>query len=358
MSFIFLIAGRTGGPFAPLPSFAVNLPELESVYFDVKNGFATQALHSGEILEFLPDVRFTGGFLTKVLAAFRLVKSIVVCLVFVFKYKPSMVVSTGSFLAVPMVFAVQITNKLGLTHTAIVVHQQDPELGLTHKIIAKYAGIRSCVFKYTKSKYSIFSDAYIISNPINTEKFKLADFNSIKNNFKLYNFLTLQSHKPLLLIFGGGSGAEFINMWVEKSRDQLLEQFRIIHLTGVLQTRSISTIHHIDYFQTDILTTEMPCAMKLADLVLCRPGLGSISELLFLSKPAFLVPIPDSHQEKNAIVVSDSFVILNQKKVDAWSDIIVASFPKEFINKKYPDTVAESRKTQIYFDQIRNLLQH
>ena len=43
-----------------------------------------------------------------------------------------------------------------------------------------------------------------------------------------------------------------------------------------------------------------PEALHKADLVVCRAGFGSISELSALSKAAIIIPIPQSHQEDNA----------------------------------------------------------
>ena len=51
----------------------------------------------------------------------------------------------------------------------------------------------------------------------------------------------------------------------------------------------------------------MPLVMAAADLVLCRAGASTISELTAIAKPAVLVPSPNvtaNHQEKNAQVLS------------------------------------------------------
>lgn len=52
---------------------------------------------------------------------------------------------------------------------------------------------------------------------------------------------------------------------------------------------------------------DMPLVMAAADLVLCRAGASTISELTAIAKPAVLVPSPNvtnNHQEKNARVLS------------------------------------------------------
>ena len=51
---------------------------------------------------------------------------------------------------------------------------------------------------------------------------------------------------------------------------------------------------------------DMPCVMAAADLILCRAGASTISELCYMAKPVIMVPSPNvtnGHQEKNARVL-------------------------------------------------------
>ena len=53
----------------------------------------------------------------------------------------------------------------------------------------------------------------------------------------------------------------------------------------------------------------MPRVMTAADLILCRAGASTISELSFLGKPVIMVPSPNvtnNHQEKNARVLENA----------------------------------------------------
>jgi UDP-N-acetylglucosamine--N-acetylmuramyl-(pentapeptide) pyrophosphoryl-undecaprenol N-acetylglucosamine transferase len=47
-------------------------------------------------------------------------------------------------------------------------------------------------------------------------------------------------------------------------------------------------------------------AFAAADLVVTRAGMGTLTELAALGKPAVVVPIPESHQEENARFFADS----------------------------------------------------
>jgi UDP-N-acetylglucosamine:LPS N-acetylglucosamine transferase len=363
---IFLVAGRTGGPFFPLPAYSQQLDDYLPVYLEVKGGYATKILPSGNVVRLLPDVRFGAlsfsntSVLNKFIIVFGAIWSCLgvlysMCISFYYliQYRPRAIVSTGSFLAVPIVFASRVTNFCMVTRTKVIVHQQDPGVGLTHRLIAKYADVTSCVFQYTKSKYSAFLDADIIPNPFNTTRFDSANLSDITDNHRLLDYCKKPSSKPVFLIFGGGSGAKFINDWVAENRVELLKKFRVILLTGVLQNEKVAEHIDDDYFQTDILTQEMPFVMKKADLIMCRAGMGSISELMYLQKRAILVPIPDSHQEQNALVVN-GFEIFQQKDSDKWLDMIMHT---DFLYQNNVNTaIFNTGILDSYFDRIRNLL--
>jgi UDP-N-acetylglucosamine:LPS N-acetylglucosamine transferase len=195
----------------------------------------------------------------------------------------------------------------------------------------------------------------VVPNPINTKLYEVRnDLNKIKNQ-QLKNILTNES-KPKLLIFGGGSGSEDINSWAVKNIKSLLEKFQVIHLTGLLQKKKLEEIIDLGYVRLESLFEDMPVVMKNVDLVLCRAGVASITELLYLQKPAFLVPLPHSHQEENANQVKDYFQVLHQKDNDDWLKVISTRYPKMFANIKYPSTEFVKMKQEKYFQKLRILL--
>ena len=54
---------------------------------------------------------------------------------------------------------------------------------------------------------------------------------------------------------------------------------------------------------------DMPRVMTAADLVMCRAGASTISELCYMGKPVIIVPSPNvtnNHQEKNARVLEEA----------------------------------------------------
>jgi UDP-N-acetylglucosamine--N-acetylmuramyl-(pentapeptide) pyrophosphoryl-undecaprenol N-acetylglucosamine transferase len=373
MKNIFLLAGRTGGPFFPLPTIAQNLPEYNPIFIGVRNSFEQKVCTQNNWkLEFLSEVKLgilsfkNQTFLEKIanlfltfLDVFRLIFSFFKSIFLLLKYKPKLIISTGSFLAVPIIFSSKITNFLRLTNSKILIHQQDPLPGLANRVTVKFADLVSCVFDYTKSHFKNFSKALLTPNPIDEKKYNQTE-NELhqilqKSNFELYNFLQEKTDKPTLFIFGGGSGAEAINKWTIDNLESLLVKFKIIHLTGILQTEQFK-IKRENYFQTKVFVAEMVPILSLSDLVICRAGLASISELEYLNKPAFLIPLPDSHQELNAELVKDKFYILEQKNSQNWLSQIQANYPKAFLNNKFKSSTQIHKNLENYYQKIKDIL--
>ena len=73
---------------------------------------------------------------------------------------------------------------------------------------------------------------------------------------------------------------------------------QIIHLTG--EGKGAIDFEHESYHPYELLTDNMRHALAGADLVISRAGMNALSELSALSKPAIIIPIFKSHQEKNA----------------------------------------------------------
>ncbi len=329
---IFLVAGRTGGPYFPIPKIISVLDEFNPIIVGVKNSFEERVCKTQKLdLIYLPEAKLNilsfskSNLADKLLGFFDLILNLVkfkisfwTCIFELLRHQPKLIYTTGSFLAVPLFLAAKLLNFLSLTTIRLAVHQQDPMAGLSNRICVKKADLISCIFNHTKQNYHNFQDCFLIQNPILETSYEPK---LIWENIELQTSIQT-SKKPSILIFGGGSGARFINEWVWTNFVELTKNFRVVHLTGVLQIDIEKINKTEDYFSLDAVFADMPQLLSSVDFVLCRAGLGTISELEFLKKKAFLVPLPDSHQELNAELVKKRFVILNQKNSTSWLNSI------------------------------------
>jgi len=367
---IVLLGGRTGGPIIPLLAISDNLPEFEPVIFGIRSGFEQKISKNKQIPFYsFPETKFRiftfkGVSLIKLipllfetlLTAFKLIYAFCLSIIRLYTIKPQLIASSGSFLAIPVIYAVHFLNSLGLVRIKIIIHQQDPLPGLANKYTAKFADILTCVFPRSKSTLQL-KNAKIIPNPFDYNSFDKEKIDELETRLseKTPNLVEFVKHttKPLLLIFGGGSGSEFINNWVLTNIDLLLEKFNVIHITGAYARKSnISTSGYISY---DVLLEEMKYALSKADVVISRCGMGSITELRFLRTPSYLIPLPNSHQELNASAVQHEFIILHQKDSSTWINTIIKTYPESFQELAAVDVAGDKAKLHKYYNSIRSL---
>jgi len=226
--------------------------------------------------------------------------------------RPDVVVGAGSFVTVPVAYAAW------LLRIPILIHQQDVLVGLANRLVVPLATTITTAFETTTRSLPLDKTLWT-GNPVR-EDILTAERRLGREIFSLDN------DRPTVLVFGGGTGAQRINQLIAEAASVLAERVQIIHLTG--RGHQAVDIRHPRYHQYEFLTDTMGEAYAVADLVVCRAGLGTISELSALGKPAIVLPMPDSHQEVNARFLADhqAAVVLDQRSltVGRFTDEILA----------------------------------
>lgn len=217
--------------------------------------------------------------------------------------QPDIIISAGSFVSVPLIWAAAIKK------IPVLIHQQDVRPGLANKLMAPFARVITVTFEKSLADYR--SKAVWIGNPIkNLGKYQERGA-AIRNKYQL------NPEQSFVLVIGGGTGAAAINELIFKAAPELVGWCQIIHLAG--KGKSLNqTVASNNYRTIEFLSNEEVLSlMAVADLVISRCGLGVLTELATLSKPAILVPMPASHQEDNAAVFThaNAAVVLNQQQL-------------------------------------------
>jgi UDP-N-acetylglucosamine--N-acetylmuramyl-(pentapeptide) pyrophosphoryl-undecaprenol N-acetylglucosamine transferase len=122
----------------------------------------------------------------------------------------------------------------------------------------------------------------------------------------------LSKDKPTVFVFGGGSGAEWMNQVMSEIAVDLDVHANVIHVTGNGKMRESLQNVGGHYNAVEFLTHEMADAYAAADLVVCRAGLATITELSALRKSAIMIPLPHSPQERNAKAVENAITVVHQ----------------------------------------------
>jgi UDP-N-acetylglucosamine--N-acetylmuramyl-(pentapeptide) pyrophosphoryl-undecaprenol N-acetylglucosamine transferase len=274
------------------------------------------------------------------------------CLFLLLQEKPKMIISAGGFVAVPLSWAA------GIMRIPVIIHQQDVVPGLANKLMAKLATAITVTFEQSKKVYG--AKALYIGNI--GPSLENLEFNKeeIINKYKLKN-----SALPLIIIIGGGTGSLFLNKLVNESLHELLSIAKIIHISGSLD-RDVNFSNYENnenYLKLEFIDHQDLLALfSLADIIISRCGLATLTELSFLKKVAILIPMPDSHQEFNALEFKkrEAAIVLDQKNLTADNFIkeIKEILNNEDLRKKLTNNISLVIKNgnQAMIDLIKKII--
>lgn len=234
-------------------------------------------------------------------------------------FKPDVVIGTGGYVCFPVLKAAQSLK------IPTVIHESNAVPGLTTKMLAGTTDRILVGFEESKQYYRHKERVIVTGTPVRKD-FCCADKKSAREK------LSLDPEKPLVVSVWGSLGAAYMNKtmvgFIEKALGNPF--FGLIHSAGksgyreMLQNMKAAGIKNAFERGMDVreYIYDMPLVMAAADLVICRSGASTLSELTVLGRPAILVPSPNvtnNHQEKNARVLEKAgaaVVILESEITD------------------------------------------
>ncbi len=207
------------------------------------------------------------------------------------RHKPDVVVGVGGYASGPVVLAAALMG------VPTAVQEQNALPGLTNKLLGRFVRVVFTAFEEARPFFPS-RKVQLVGNPIRR---KLME-----------NFLRsrMVHDKFSLLVFGGSLGARGINQRMIDALDHLQdirEQLHIVHQTGKNDLETVRKGYADKGFEAQAQVVEfiedMSSAYARAELVVCRAGATTLSELTVAKKASILIPFPfatDNHQEVNA----------------------------------------------------------
>lgn len=325
---VLIMAGGTGGHVIPALSLATGLQErgVEVHWLGTPRGIENRLVPAADIpLNHISVAGLRGnGLVGWLLAPFNLTRAVWQAARILRRLDPQLVVGLGGFASGPGGLAAWLTRR------PLIIHEQNAVAGLTNRALARLA----------KRVYGAFDDAFpghaeVIGNPVRGD---IAALGEAPRSAE-----TLNARPLRLLVVGGSLGALALNQRVPEGLAQLPEALRpwVRHQAGrdkEAATRQAYVAQGVEAEVTDFID-DMAAAYDWADLVVCRAGALTVSELAAAAKPALLVPLPhavDDHQTANAraLVAAGAAELLPQH------DMTAVSLAERLTTLLQPDTLA------------------
>ncbi|MEK7195096.1 MAG: UDP-N-acetylglucosamine--N-acetylmuramyl-(pentapeptide) pyrophosphoryl-undecaprenol N-acetylglucosamine transferase [Patescibacteria group bacterium] len=311
---ILLTGGGSGGHVYPLVAVAEELKNVGKA-----NGYIVDLFYIGPRDKYLELIGRSGVEIRTIIAGkirryfspenfidvFKLILAIPSALFRVYFIMPDVIFSKGGTGALPVVIAGWFYG------IPIMIHDSDAVPGLTN-IASGHLAERIALSFRGATRYFKEEKTAWVGTPIRKEMLE-----DVPDKKTAKEFLKFDAKVPLTLVIGGSQGAEKINEFIVTNLLDILKETQLLHNTGPsnyagveklsvaalseVKDKKISgrykAVSYIDHVE------DMKTVLSAVDLVICRAGGNTITELAAFGRPAILIPLEESangHQKENA----------------------------------------------------------
>lgn len=305
---IMIMAGGTGGHVFPALAVAKALRQRgwDVFWLGTRNSFEARVVpqHDFEI-EWI-DIKGVRGkhLLQKMMLPLRLLHAMYQAMRVIQKRKPAVVLGMGGFVSGPGGLVSRLMGR------PLVIQEQNTIPGMTNRYLAKIA---NAVFEAFPGSFDKKVKARLSGNPVRHEMFTLESPEKR---------ISARNDAVHLLVLGGSLGAQALNETIPLSIALLPEDVRpaIKHQSGRDKLKDTLSAYQQATVEAEVVefVDDMSAAYSWADLVVCRSGALTVSELTAVGVGSVLVPYPhavDDHQTHNGqfLVDADAAVMLQQR---------------------------------------------
>ena len=305
---VLIMAGGTGGHVFPALAAARVLRErgFEPVWLGTQRGLEAKLVPPHQIpIEWVSVSGLRGkGVTTWFAAPFKMAQAVRQALAVMRRRNPAVVLGAGGFVSGPGGLAAWLTRR------PLVIHEQNAIAGMTNRLLAHFA--RRVLEAFPKSfPRNVHADT--VGNPVRREIV----------NIPPPEVRYAERQGPLrVLVVGGSQGAARLNAVVPEALALLDPASRphIVHQAGERHVEAAREAYRRHAVQGEVsaFIDDMAAAYAAADLVICRSGALTVSEIAAAGLPAIFVPFPaavDDHQTHNArFLVNGGAAVLIQER--------------------------------------------
>ncbi len=319
---VLVMAGGTGGHVFPGLAIAHEFSKrgFDIEWLGTEAGIeSTLVPQNGIHLHCIPVRGIRGKSIkTLLLAPFNIIGAVVSAMKVIRRVRPSIVIGLGGYVSAPGGVAARIKG------IPLVIHEQNALSGTTNKLLSKIANKVFVAFPCG------LSNGFYVGNPVrkSIETLESPDKRMIGKKGKIN-----------LLILGGSRGALAINELVPAALNEIdRDVYSVWHQTGEGKDAATIAAYGADLKDVKIeaFIDDMAAAFAWADLVICRSGALTVSEISAAGVASILIPFPyaiDDHQTENAKFLADAGAAIVKQQSDLDVSALVKLFNQLFSDR-------------------------
>lgn len=264
------------------------------------------------------------------------------------EFKPDLCIGTGGYVSGPVLRA---AVQMGVP---ILIHEQNAFPGVANKMLSKKAAVVMLAISDAQKHMKEGCNFIVTGNPVRGEIIS-ADRAKARKELGL-------DERPVILSFGGSLGARKVNeacanVIARSGRDG---RFQHIHAYGQYghwfpdmvkdMGTDISKCENLDVRE---YIDNMPTCLAAADLVICRAGAITLSEIQAQGKPAILIPSPnvaENHQYHNAMALVNKNAAEIIEESNLSGEILTETVDKMVSDKAKLEKYAENARKMAIID--------
>lgn len=359
---ILFATGGTGGHINPALAVAgyirENYPKAEILFVGTADRMEAQLVPAAgydfktiEIQGFSRELNF-GGLKHNLKTVKLLLKSEGQAKKIIEEFKPDAVIGFGGYVSGPVL---SVAARMGIP---TAVHEQNAFPGVTNKSLAKKVDVVMLTAKEAERLLKPKNPCVVTGLPIRGEIIN-ANREFARAEMKL-------DSRPLILSMGGSLGARAINSAVKfliESRYEKKDCY-YLHATGKAGAGMIDEIKekiNLDENPQIMLReyiNDMDRCLAAADIVICRAGASSLSEIQALGKPSILVPYPyaaENHQYYNAKTLADRDAAILIEEKDFTGERLLSEVEKLLADPKKLAEMGRNAKDMAILDASQRI---
>lgn len=298
---LLVMAGGTGGHVFPAIAVARELQQQgwDICWLGTKDRMEAELVPKHGIpIQFIEISGIKGkGIGAWLKAPFAILKAVLQARKIIKAYQPNAVLGMGGYVSGPGGIAAKLCG------VPVILHEQNAVAGLTNQWLSKIARRTLQAFP------NAFTNAEVVGNPVRQDLFEIAD----------PELRFAERGYPInILVMGGSQGAQVLNQTVPEVAKQLGNAVFISHQVGKGKLHGVQEAYQTtgNGIASEFID-DMKAAYEWADLVICRSGALTVSEIAAAGLPAIFVPFQhkDRQQYYNAVHLEQAgaAIIIEQK---------------------------------------------